>query len=48
MKVTVERTVEAIMRGREMGVYDITVMRVFFWKKYFGNSNFNLRYCGIM
>ena len=30
MKVTVERTVEAIMRGREMGVYDITVMRVFF------------------
>jgi len=29
MKVTVKRTVEAIMPGREMGIYDITVIKFF-------------------
>ena len=30
-----------------MGVYDIAVMPLFF-KRYFGNFDINVRYCGII
>ena len=34
-------------RGGDMGVYGVAVMS-FFFKRYFGNFNFNVRYYGII